>query len=72
MILYLRCPSVAFVNILPPSRPPDTHFYLAFSLPSLPVNDMIDHPYETKSDSFYFAEGRLIMHNKASYKVRVG
>jgi hypothetical protein len=30
---------------------------------------MIDHPFETKSDSFYFVNDRLIMHNKASYKV---
>lgn len=30
---------------------------------------MIDNPYETKSDSFYFVNGKLIMHNKASYKV---
>lgn len=29
---------------------------------------MIANPYETKSDSFYFAEDQLIMHNKASYK----
>ena len=33
------------------------------------VNDMIEHPFETKSDSFYFVNGKLIMHNKASYKV---
>jgi GMP-PDE, delta subunit len=33
------------------------------------VNEMIDNPYETKSDSFYFVDGKLIMHNKASYKV---
>ena len=30
---------------------------------------MIDSPFETKSDSFYFVNGNLIMHNKASYKV---
>ena len=35
----------------------------------LSVNEMIDNPYETKSDSFYFVNGKLIMHNKASYKV---
>ena len=28
---------------------------------------MIDHPYETKSDSFYFVDGVLVMHNKAEY-----
>jgi hypothetical protein len=29
---------------------------------------MIASPYETKSDSFYFVNNRLVMHNKASYK----
>ena len=28
---------------------------------------MIDNPYETRSDSFYFVNGKLIMHNKADY-----
>jgi hypothetical protein len=29
---------------------------------------MIASPYETKSDSFYFVDNKLVMHNKASYK----
>ena len=29
---------------------------------------MIANPYETKSDSFYFVNNKLVMHNKASYK----
>lgn len=33
------------------------------------VNEMIENPYETKSDSFYFVNEKLIMHNKASYRV---
>jgi len=31
------------------------------------VRDMVEHPYETKSDSFYFVDDRLVMHNKADY-----
>ncbi|KAL0485614.1 hypothetical protein AKO1_011932 [Acrasis kona] len=32
------------------------------------AKEIEDHPYETKSDSFYFVnDGDLIMHNKASY-----
>lgn len=31
------------------------------------IQDMIANPYETTSDSFYFVEDKLIMHNKASY-----
>lgn len=34
---------------------------------SLTVNEMIRHPYETQSDSFYFVDDRLVMHNKADY-----
>ena len=32
------------------------------------VNEMIENPYQTKSDSFYFVDDVLVMHNKASYK----
>jgi hypothetical protein len=32
------------------------------------VDDIVAHPWETTSDSFYFVEDRLIMHNKALYK----
>jgi len=30
--------------------------------------EMIDAPFETQSDSFFFAEGQLIVHNKAAYR----
>jgi len=42
-----------------------------YALPALSedlILDMIAHPFETRSDSFYFVEDRLIMHNKAAYK----
>ena len=29
--------------------------------------ELIDHPYQTKSDSFYFVGGVLVMHNRADY-----
>jgi hypothetical protein len=32
------------------------------------VDDMVAHPYETTSDSFYFVDNKLIMHNKAYYR----
>ena len=28
---------------------------------------MMKNPFETKSDSFYFVENKLIMHTKAEY-----
>ncbi len=33
---------------------------------------MIDNAYETRSDSFYFVDDRLIMHNKADYAYNGG
>ena len=31
------------------------------------VKEMIENPFETKSDSFYFVDNQLIMHKKATY-----
>lgn len=31
------------------------------------VNEMIANPFETRSDSFYFVDNCLVMHNKADY-----
>jgi len=42
-----------------------------YSLPPMNnslIEDMISNPYETRSDSFYFVNNKLVMHNKASYK----
>jgi len=33
---------------------------------------MIQNPFDTKSDSFYFVDDRLIMHNKAEYAYNGG
>ena len=41
-----------------------------YQLPELSAElqqEMVDAPNETHSDSFFFSEGRLIVHNKASY-----
>eukprot|EP00877_Chromochloris_zofingiensis_P005520 jgi/Chrzof1/1496/Cz10g10010.t1 len=32
------------------------------------VADYVSHPFEHKSDSFYFVDDKLIMHNKAAYE----
>ncbi len=42
-----------------------------YELPQLSAEkqqEMIEAPYETQSDSFFFAEGKLIVHNKAAYR----
>lgn len=36
------------------------------------VKDMIESPFETRSDSFYFVDDQLIMHNKADYAYNGG
>lgn len=36
------------------------------------VQEMVDNPYESRSDSFYFVDGKLIMHNKADYAYNGG
>lgn len=43
------------------------HIYEFPPLTPEEVQDMVDHPYDTRSDSFYFVEDKLIMHNKADY-----
>mmetsp|Transcript_34991 Transcript_34991/g.6296 ORF Transcript_34991/g.6296 Transcript_34991/m.6296 type:complete len:81 (+) Transcript_34991:331-573(+) len=43
---------------------------ILYEVPELPAEleqEIIDNPWDTKSDSFYFVEGQLIMHNKAEY-----
>eukprot|EP00741_Cyanophora_paradoxa_P013391 tig00020685_g12930.t1 len=34
--------------------------------------ELVDHPFETRSDSFYFVNDELIMHNKAEYSYAEG
>ena len=33
---------------------------------------MVQNPFQTKSDSFYFVDGKLVMHNKADYAYNAG
>uniref|UniRef100_A0AAY4DGY8 Unc-119 lipid binding chaperone B n=1 Tax=Denticeps clupeoides TaxID=299321 RepID=A0AAY4DGY8_9TELE len=44
--------------------------HLVFVPPA--VRLMVAHPYETRSDSFYFVDNKLIMHNKADYAYNGG
>jgi len=32
------------------------------------LQDMVDHPFETVADTFYFVGDELIIHNKSSYR----
>nr|CAH7769253.1 unnamed protein product [Callosobruchus chinensis] len=57
---------------LPFSRNTCEHIYDFPSLPAELVNEMIACPFETRSDSFYFVDDCLIMHNKADYAYNGG
>ena len=44
-----------------------------YPVPELPedrIETMIDAEYESTSDSFYFVDNKLIMHNKAAYSYK--
>ncbi|XP_073529657.1 protein unc-119 homolog B isoform X2 [Phyllobates terribilis] len=48
------------------------HMYEFPQLSEELIRLMIDNPYETRSDSFYFVDNKLIMHNKADYAYNGG
>ena len=50
----------------------DSYILKILSFIYFTVQEMIDNPYETRSDSFYFVEEKLIMHNKADYAYNGG
>ena len=52
---------------IPDSKNTVEHIYDFPKLEPETVRQMVAHPFETKSDSFYFVDGKLIMHNKADY-----
>ncbi|XP_022173725.1 protein unc-119 homolog B [Myzus persicae] len=57
---------------IPHSKNTCEHIYKFPNLDSESIKEMIQNPFETKSDSFYFVEDRLIMHNKAEYAYNGG
>ncbi|KAL2092473.1 hypothetical protein ACEWY4_012271 [Coilia grayii] len=57
---------------IPNSRNTCEHIYEFPQLPEDMIRQMVEHPYETRSDSFYFVDNKLIMHNKADYAYNGG
>jgi len=57
---------------IPHSRNTCEHIYEFPPLSESMVKDMVNSPFETKSDSFYFVNNKLIMHNKADYAYNGG
>uniref|UniRef100_A0AC35FS35 GMP phosphodiesterase delta subunit domain-containing protein n=1 Tax=Panagrolaimus sp. PS1159 TaxID=55785 RepID=A0AC35FS35_9BILA len=52
---------------IPNSHNTCEHIYNIPELPEDLIQEMIDAPFETRSDSFYFVDNRLVLHNKADY-----
>ncbi|CAN9505338.1 unnamed protein product [Ophioblennius macclurei] len=52
---------------IPHSRNTCEHIYCLPELDPDTVEEMISNPFETRSDSFYFVNNKLIMHHKAEY-----
>ncbi|XP_061905689.1 protein unc-119 homolog B [Entelurus aequoreus] len=57
---------------IPNSRNTCEHIYEFPQLPDNLIRQMVEHPYDTRSDSFYFVDNKLIMHNKADYAYNGG
>lgn len=57
---------------IPNSKNTCEHIYEFPELTHEEVQEMIDNPFETKSDSFYFVDNKMIMHNKADYAYNGG
>lgn len=57
---------------IPHSKNTCEHIYKFPNLDPETIEEMIQYPFETKSDSFYFVEDRLVMHNKAEYAYNGG
>ncbi|XP_030078502.1 protein unc-119 homolog A [Microcaecilia unicolor] len=57
---------------IPSSKNTCEHIYEFPQLSEELIQEMILHPYETQSDSFYFVDEKLVMHNKADYSYSGG
>lgn len=64
---HLKTFDFEFGYCIPHSKNTCEHIYEFPNLPTELINEMIQNPFETRSDSFYFVEDRLVMHNKADY-----
>nr|CAG4638047.1 EOG090X0D9B [Chydorus sphaericus] len=57
---------------IPNSKNTCEHIYDFPALSQESMDEMIKSPFQTRSDSFYFVDDRLIMHNKADYAYNGG
>jgi len=64
---HLKTFDFDFGFCIPRSKNTCEHIYEFPAMDKETRNLMIENPYETRSDSFYFVDNELIMHNKADY-----
>eukprot|EP00919_Chromeraceae_sp_WS-2016_P018269 GHVR01043448.1.p1 GENE.GHVR01043448.1~~GHVR01043448.1.p1 ORF type:complete len:189 (+),score=20.02 GHVR01043448.1:107-673(+) len=69
---YFRDKLIKSFDFVMPFCMPNTinSWEVIYDMPKLSnteIADMIASPWESKSDSFYFVEDKMIMHNKAEY-----
>ncbi|XP_053708290.1 protein unc-119 homolog A [Synchiropus splendidus] len=57
---------------IPHSRNTCEHIYCLPELDPATVAEMISNPFQTRSDSFYFVNNKLVMHHKAEYSFSSG
>ena len=65
--IHLKTFDFDFGFCIPRSNNTCEHIYEFPELDQKTRDLMIQNPYETRSDSFYFVDNELIMHNKADY-----
>lgn len=65
--VHLKTFDFNFGYCIPNSINTCEHIYVFPNLSKSLTQEMIDNPFHTKSDSFYFINNKLFMHNKAEY-----
>ncbi|XP_040059821.1 protein unc-119 homolog B isoform X2 [Gasterosteus aculeatus] len=71
-VRYQFTPAFLRLRTVGATRNTCEHLYEFPQLSESLVRQMVECPYETRSDSFYFVENRLVMHNKADYAYNGG
>ncbi|XP_023349705.1 protein unc-119 homolog B [Eurytemora carolleeae] len=64
---HLKTFDFDFGFCIPNSKNTCEHIYEFPILDKKTIDLMVAHPFDTRSDSFYFVDNELIMHNKADY-----
>eukprot|EP00051_Salpingoeca_urceolata_P027386 m.481273 g.481273 ORF g.481273 m.481273 type:complete len:216 (+) comp22113_c0_seq1:270-917(+) len=59
-----------FPFCIPNSSNTCEHLYEFPKMSEAEIMEMVQAPYETRSDSFYFVDNQLVMHNRADYSYK--